>query len=192
MQPSVRLSTFQLTYPPFRISFSHPFPRGTADFGSAIAIELRRGPPPDARDFLRFKFRNGTNEDFQTIHVFKHREDIPLTEFIYRLEGSVVNSNREWARACSTSSSTVQAALELIGLPESATTGNGAADAALGIVFTCVLFVALFFGLRFVRAKRSVRLSGPEVRVCMCVCVGHEVDEDGRPSTLGEPLLRPV
>lgn len=57
-----------------------------ADFGSALAIELRRAPPPDARDFLRFKFRNGTHEDFRTIHVFKHHEDIPLTEFIYRLE----------------------------------------------------------------------------------------------------------
>ena len=58
----------------------------SADFGSALAIELRRAPPPDAREFLRFKFRNGTNEDFRTIHVFGHREDIPLTEFIYRLE----------------------------------------------------------------------------------------------------------
>lgn len=57
-----------------------------ADFGSALAIELRRAHPPDARDFLRFKFKNGTHEDFETLHVFGHHEDIPLTEFIYRLE----------------------------------------------------------------------------------------------------------
>jgi lysosomal acid phosphatase len=60
----------------------------SADFGSALAIELRRAPPPDAREFLRFKFRNGTGEEFRTINVFGHREDIPLTEFIYRLEVS--------------------------------------------------------------------------------------------------------
>ncbi|KAI1783500.1 phosphoglycerate mutase-like protein [Ganoderma leucocontextum] len=165
----LQFMVIETTYQPF-ISFfhqtevvqSHPELAAIPNFGSAIAIELRRGPPPDARDFLRFKFRNGTSEDFRTIHVFKHREDIPLTEFIYRLENSVVNSNREWAQACSTSSSTVQAALGRLGLPEGATTGSGAADAALGVVFACVLFVALFFGMKFVRAKRSVRLSGAE------------------------------
>ena len=57
-----------------------------ADFASALAIELRRARAPDVRDFLRFKFKNGTSEDFETIHVFGHQEDIPLTEFIYRLE----------------------------------------------------------------------------------------------------------
>lgn len=49
-------------------------------------IELRRGSLPDNRDFLRFKFKNGTDGDFSTIHVFGHRGDIPLTEFIYRVE----------------------------------------------------------------------------------------------------------
>lgn len=57
----------------------------SADFGSALAIELRRSPP-DSREFLRFKFKNGTDEDFRTLHVFGHKEDIALTEFIYRLE----------------------------------------------------------------------------------------------------------
>ena len=57
-----------------------------ADFASAIAIELRRGSPPDVRDFLRIKFKNGTHSDFQDVHVFGHHADIPLTEFIYRAE----------------------------------------------------------------------------------------------------------
>ncbi len=57
-----------------------------ADFASAIAIELRRGSPPDVRDFLRFKFKNGTAGDFKDIHVFGHHADVPLTEFIYRAE----------------------------------------------------------------------------------------------------------
>ncbi|PIL29522.1 hypothetical protein GSI_08330 [Ganoderma sinense ZZ0214-1] len=178
----LQFMVIETTYQPF-ISFfhqtdvidSHPELAAIPDFGSAIAIELRRGPPPDARDFLRFKFRNGTTEDFQTIHVFKHREDIPLTEFIYRLEGSVVNSNREWAQACSTSSLSPLSPLSSLG----ATTGSGAADAALGVVLACVLFAAVFFGLRFVRGKRVVRLSGPEESLSS---VPHEASVQGNGS----------
>lgn len=57
-----------------------------ADYASALVIELRRGSLPDNRDFLRFKFKNGSHDDFRTIHVFGHQADIPLTEFIYRVE----------------------------------------------------------------------------------------------------------
>ena len=57
-----------------------------ADYASALVIELRRGSLPDNRDFLRFKFKNGTSDDFRTIRVFGHNGDIPLTEFIYRVE----------------------------------------------------------------------------------------------------------
>ena len=148
------------------MSYSRPlYPRTayTADYGSAIAIELRRAPPPDARDFLRFKFRNGTTEDFRTIHVFKHREDIPLTEFIYRLENSVINSNREWAQACSVSS--VDAAREMLGLPESATTGSAVADASIGVFLALIMMLLMFVTAKVVRRRRAVRLAGPEVRV---------------------------
>ena len=56
-----------------------------ADYASALAIELRRGSPPDVRDFLRIKFKNGTR-GFEDVHVFGHYADIPLTEFIYKAE----------------------------------------------------------------------------------------------------------
>lgn len=48
-------------------------------------IELRRGAPPDVRDFLRLRFTNGS-AGLQTLHAFGHKGDIPLTEFIYRTE----------------------------------------------------------------------------------------------------------
>jgi hypothetical protein len=59
-----------------------------ANFGAALAIELRRGSPPDLRDFLRFKFKNGTADpqDWRPIYPFGGHADIPLTEFIYRAE----------------------------------------------------------------------------------------------------------
>lgn len=59
-----------------------------ASYASALAIELRRGSPPDVRDFLRIKFKNGTASNFQDVHVFGHHADIPFTEFIYRAEVS--------------------------------------------------------------------------------------------------------
>lgn len=61
-----------------------------AEFASAIAIELRRGSPPDVRDFLRIRFKNGTASTFKDVHVFEHKADIPLTEFIYRAEVSTL------------------------------------------------------------------------------------------------------
>ncbi|KAH9925895.1 phosphoglycerate mutase-like protein [Epithele typhae] len=168
----LQLMIIETTYQPF-ISFfhqteivkTHPELKAMPDFGSAIAIELRRAPPPDARDFLRFKFRNGTNEDFQTVHVFKHREDIPLTEFIYRLENSVINSNREWAKACSVSSieDAVDTTREAFGLPDTATTGSKATDALIGVAMAFVVLCAMFFATKVVRRRGAVRLSGPEV-----------------------------
>ena len=59
----------------------------TANYASALAFELLRGPAPEFRDFVRIKFKNGTDSNFQTIRVFEHEEDsLPVTEFIYRLE----------------------------------------------------------------------------------------------------------
>lgn len=65
--------------------------RCIADFASALAIELRRAPLPDARDFLRFMFRNGSEGTFEPVHVFGHESDIPLTEFVFRTRVSFRN-----------------------------------------------------------------------------------------------------
>jgi len=108
----LQLMVVQTTYQPF-ISFfhitdmvkEHPELQGIPNFGAALAIELRRGSPPDMRDFLRFKFKNGTAdpEDWLVIHPFGQCADIPLTEFIYRAEGSAITSNKQWAQVCGVS-----------------------------------------------------------------------------------------
>ena len=60
----------------------------TANYASALSLELLRGPAPEFRDFVRLKFKNGTDDEaFQTLHMFGHPEaEVPVTEFIYRLE----------------------------------------------------------------------------------------------------------
>jgi len=70
------------------------------EFASALIIELRRGSPPDVRDFLRFRFKNGTGSGFKTVYVHGTHADIPLTEFIYKAKGGVISSNRQWAQVC--------------------------------------------------------------------------------------------
>lgn len=79
----------------------HPGLAGIPNYASAIAFEIRRGPPPEDRDFLRIKFKNGTNDNFQTYHAFGHKADIPVTEFIYRIENYAITSQKQWAATCS-------------------------------------------------------------------------------------------
>lgn len=77
------ISFFHMT----EIAKNYPQVRALPDYASAIAIEIRAGPAPEDRDFVRVKFRNGTQaDDFETLNVFGSRGDMALTEFIYRLE----------------------------------------------------------------------------------------------------------
>ncbi|KAG2361210.1 histidine phosphatase superfamily [Suillus spraguei] len=69
------------------------------NYASALAFELCRGPPPEDRDFIRIKFKNGTNGPFETYHAFGHKYDIAATEFIYRIENYAIISQKQWAAA---------------------------------------------------------------------------------------------
>jgi len=158
----LQLMLISTTYQPFISLFhqtdmikSHPELGAIPDFGSVLAIELRRAHPPDARDFLRFKFRNGSqDEDFETLHVFGHNEDIPVTEFIYRLENSVVNSNREWAKACGTTSS------HWFGIEDAAKT-NSMAGAAVGLALAFLVVLGVWLAsttVSRIRRRQYVQL----------------------------------
>ncbi|KAF7305660.1 hypothetical protein HMN09_00819700 [Mycena chlorophos] len=180
----LQLMIMQTSYQPLISLFhqtelvkEHPELAAIPNFGSALAIELRRGLPPDTRDFLRFKFRNGTAdpEGWKTVHAFGHRADIPLTEFIYRaevgllasssselmadvfffafLKPAAVTSNKQWAQVCGASSSSTSSS--------SAIATIGGVSIGLGslllLIFTLVL--TIFGAARLVTRKRKyVRL----------------------------------
>jgi hypothetical protein len=127
---------------------------------------------------LRFKFKNGTEGHFETLPVFGHHADIPLTEFIYRaevtfssypitsspltsvnLQNAAITSNRQWAQVCGSESVTTQL-LENV----KSSTAHVACSGAIALVFCLGLFVLS----RFVRRSRAnartrVRLEGDEV-----------------------------
>ncbi|TFK68454.1 phosphoglycerate mutase-like protein [Pluteus cervinus] len=158
----------ETTYQPFISFFSqtgvtkdHPDLAGVPNFASALAIELRRGPPPDLRDFLRIKFKNGTSESFRDVHVFGHHADIPLTEFIYRSEHAAITSNRQWREVCGVKTNGFEI-FETV-LP----TGGAHTQAAFTGAFVFVALLGLFAVAKFVKRCRAkatrVRLEGEEV-----------------------------
>ncbi|KAJ7501081.1 histidine phosphatase superfamily [Mycena galericulata] len=154
----LQLMVVQTSYHPFVSLFhqtdfvkEHPELKAIPNFGSALAIELRRGSPPDLRDFLRFKFKNGTAdpEDWQLLHAFGHHADIPLTEFIYRAEGAAIGSYKQWAQICGTKAK-----------PDFSTTNSASQDAvrhsSMQLAVGSMILVALFILAGFVvRARRA-------------------------------------
>ncbi|KAI6100614.1 histidine phosphatase superfamily [Pisolithus sp. B1] len=163
----LRFLLVETSYHPFislfhmlEITKNNPELAGFPDYASAIALELRRGPAPEDRDFLRVKFRNGT-ENFETYHVFGHKADIPLTEFFYRAENYAISSYKQWAATCEDG---LQDDYLHIGSQNGATTTIMAACAA-------VLFVGMFALGKFIkrsRAKKYVRLPDDEVSPGPC------------------------
>ncbi|KAG6811736.1 hypothetical protein H0H92_006088 [Tricholoma furcatifolium] len=172
----------ETTYQPF-ISFfhqtgiinEHPEYKGIPDYTSAIAIELRRGSPPDLRDFLRIKFRNGTSGHWKDVHVFGHHADIPLTEFIYRAEHAAITSNRQWREVCNGSND-----YGILSLPTNSNT-----QAAFTGAFVFVSLLAFFMLAKFVKRSRArarearLRLPGAEVSQVDVVNYGTIVHRRG-------------
>jgi hypothetical protein len=152
------------TYQPF-ISLMHmtelvkDFPelQGLPDFGSALAIELRRGAPPESRDFLRFKFKNGTS-DFQMLHAFGHHADIPLTEFVYRTENYVIGNNKDWKNACGSSFT----ALDVLGNSTRKVQTAGTGFVALFLLFGLFILSKVIRRRRAKAAEGRLRLPGDE------------------------------
>ncbi|KAJ7215562.1 histidine phosphatase superfamily [Mycena pura] len=154
----LQLMVVQTSYQPFISIFhqtdmvkEHPELKAIPNFGSALAIELRRGLPPDTRDFLRFKFRNGTADPdgWRVLHAYGHRSDIPLTEFIYRAEGAAITSNKQWAQVCGTNTHPNFAATA------TAAAGRRSIELAVGSMVFFALFMLAAFAVRARRARKS-------------------------------------
>jgi len=158
------------TYQPFISLFSQtemdksdPTLKGIPDFASAIAIELRRGSLPDNRDFLRVKFKNGTDDSFRTVHVFGHKADIPLTEFIYRVERAAIGSNTEWMKVCGASSVSNPTPWGIPGIPllQGRNTQSSFATGMYGALFAALFMLAVLAVSKFFKRSRRGRIALP-------------------------------
>ncbi|KAH7929552.1 phosphoglycerate mutase-like protein [Leucogyrophana mollusca] len=154
----------ETSYQPFislfhmlEIAKENPELAAIPNYASALALELRRGPAPDTRDFLRVKFKNGTSDNFQTYHVFGHKSDIAVTEFIYRIENYAITSQKQWAAACNGGGDD-----EYLGI------GAAAAKTSLTAAFAAVFLLGMFVLSKFVKRSRAknqsrIRLADDEV-----------------------------
>lgn len=147
----LRFLLLETSYQPFISLFhmmemvnEHPQLATIPNHVSALAFELVRGPAPERREFLRIKFKNGTNNDFETYNVFGHRGDIAVTEFMYRLENFAVSSQKQWESVCgvhngyfSIASATESMSMEIF------------------IAFLAFLFFGMFSMSWFQRKKRA-------------------------------------
>ncbi|KAF7309110.1 hypothetical protein MKEN_01113100 [Mycena kentingensis (nom. inval.)] len=178
----LQMMVLQTTYQPF-ISLFHQTEMkngasralyGIPNFGSALAIELRSGAPPDTRDFLRFKFLNAsspTGGEWEMVHPFGHKADVPLTEFIYRAEGAAISSNKQWAQVCGTTPPASTKDLPIRAGPGS---GSGCAlpsahsvlPVAAGLLLVLVLLAGVVgFKRRAAQKEKRVRLAGAEAQL---------------------------
>jgi hypothetical protein len=140
----------ETSYQPF-ISLFHmldmikenPELAGIPNYASALAFELRRGPPPEDRDFVRIKFKNGTNGDFETYHVLGHKYDIAATEFIYRIENYAISSQKQWAAVCSSS------------LDEDSIGSQNAISSTVFAVLAVVFLFGMFILSKFIKSARA-------------------------------------
>ncbi|KAG1718017.1 histidine phosphatase superfamily [Suillus paluster] len=134
----------------------HPQLAAIPNHASALAFEILRGPPPELREFLRIKFKNGTSGEFETYPIFGHKGDIAVTEFLYRLENFAISSQKQWESACGVHSG-------YFGITSAAESMN-----ALLTVFSAFLLLGMF-ALAWFKRRR-----GTSVRVHDVLIVGNE------------------
>jgi len=88
------ISLFNIT----GLDASYPDLHGLPNYGSALAFELRNND--EGETYLRTKFKNGTNEQFRVLHLYGHKEDIALNEFLYRLDLAAIRDLSQWCNEC--------------------------------------------------------------------------------------------
>lgn len=118
---------------------------GIPNYASALAFELRRGPAPEDRDFIRIKFKNGTSDSFQTYHAFGHKSDIAATEFIYRIENYAIGSQKQWAAVCSSG----------FGEDWAHIGSQNAISSTIFAVLAAVFLLGMFILSKFIKSSRA-------------------------------------
>lgn len=143
----------ETSYQPFislfhMLGFTKEYPELAAipNFASALALEIRQGPGPERLNFLRIRFKNGSDHEFQTYHAFGRKADIPVTEFVYKLENYAITSQKQWNAACN--------------LPYDAYTIHNNTSTTVLAAFAALFFVGVVALAKFVRKSRT-RKNGP-------------------------------
>lgn len=74
----------------------------TVEYAAALVYEVREGTT-SGDPMIRMRFKNGTNDVFQTYNMFGQSGDIPLSLFKSELEFAAINTTADWCIACANS-----------------------------------------------------------------------------------------
>jgi lysosomal acid phosphatase len=132
---------------------------------------------------------NGTADDARTLHVFGHKADIPLTEFIYRVEvrmcfahyhraqsalfpqSAAIGSNIEWMKVCGASSVSNPTPWSMPAIPllQGNATQNPFATGMYGALFAALFMLAVLSVSKYFKRSRhgSIALRTNGVRTSL-------------------------
>ncbi|PPQ67973.1 hypothetical protein CVT25_000453 [Psilocybe cyanescens] len=89
------LSLFNMT----GIAKQNPQIAGIVDYASAAAFEVRQ-PNGGGEPVIRFKFKNGTNDQFNTYGFMNSTSDVPVSTFINTLQPVAFSDIPTWCKVC--------------------------------------------------------------------------------------------
>lgn len=130
-------------------------------------FEVRAGSSPED-PLIRFRFKNGTDDNFTTYNLLGQSGDVSLSFFKSQLQGATINSTSEWCQICSNTEDRGCAALATAASDALASRHQDLSPAAAGVVGAAVTAVVLlatlgalaFCGfLSFGRRQRHTRSS---------------------------------
>ncbi|KAH9480561.1 hypothetical protein JR316_0007161 [Psilocybe cubensis] len=89
------LSLFNMT----GIARQNPQIAGIVDYASAAAFEVRQ-PTEGGEPVIRFKFKNGTNDQFNTYVFMNATTDVPVSTFINTMQSVALSDIPTWCTVC--------------------------------------------------------------------------------------------
>ena len=90
------ISLFNMT----GVAQTYPQLQGIVNYASSIVFEVRNGSSV-TDPLIRMRFKNGTDDVFNTYNMFGQSGDIPLSPFKSKLEFAAINTTAEWCIVCS-------------------------------------------------------------------------------------------
>ncbi|EJD08255.1 phosphoglycerate mutase-like protein [Fomitiporia mediterranea MF3/22] len=144
------LSLFNMT----GLAETYPQLAGVVNYAASTVFELRAGNTPND-PMIRFKFKNGTDDTFNTFNLFGQSGDVPLSLFKSKLQFAAINSTVDWCTVCNNNEDRGCVALATARATGAASEHHRLTPAAAGAVgaavtigaFVAALGILAFLGL---------------------------------------------
>lgn len=147
------------------------------EYAAAVVYEVREGTTSND-PIIRMRFKNGTNDVFNTYNMFGQSSDIPLSLFKSKLQFAAINTTAEWCIACANSQDRGCGTCDNPALASAAASAKTAvhhhtlSPAAAGVVGAAVTAVVILLALivlgflGLVSVGRKARTGAVHSRVC--------------------------